>query len=812
MLSCAPALLPVQPRGAPKRQEEQVGSEHSWCETGSRCRNRQGRESMAYGVADGGGGDLEESPWERILIDIARPILQSEDIRQALDQAEAGPGALNELIRARAAQLILSADSATTEFVEQFDLFGFLLSGTVLKLAGTLLAVLIAITTLNLGLPSMLHWALVPCNILIVLMGVYAVIILLRTFEMPVGPLEPTDRTREELAQEVLEPLVREEINRMLDEQDHPAVLHVTSAPGLSELGSRERLVATRALRALGRLSKDMSSGSIGVSGPRGVGKTTLLRYFCDPSFEAAAGDRDAVFTARDIRFMVAAPVDYDAREFILHVFSKLCTQVQEFESTHERGSSHFRAGGGERRGLLIALAACLIAAAYFVPPEIWPRAFGSGHPWTTPVTVILAVLVCAVGLVFWGSPGRALRSRHHPQSLAEEARAWQQRIRYAHTFTAGSSGSVGLPRALQLGVSSSHQLEEVPITLPELVEAMRDFAMRAIRARQLTFRSWYAGLREIDQIGTEPSSGASRLSRATVVGETDMISNPTERRNQLRDRYLIPNHKPRIVIGIDEIDKMNADSAKRFLNDIKAIFGMLDCLYLVSVSDEALQIYEQRILLGRTAFDSAFDEISRVQPLDFDSCRHLLRGRIAGIPDSLIAFCQVMSGGVPRDMIRAARAVLDARARGNEQVADIVLDLIADEIDVLKRTSIASFDSTGANLGRFPAEALGRDWPGRTSEEILAAIENGFPDGELALHFRAGLYFYCTVAEVFSTRLPDTIGLLRRFRLADGAHIDRLAEARNAISVNPVAAWDMVSQFRAARGFRGLNEPATPG
>ena len=112
-------------------------------------------------------------------------------------------------------------------------------------------------------------------------------------------------------------------------------------------------------------------------------------------------------------------------------------------------------------------------------------------------------------------------------------------------------------------------------------------------------------------------------------------------------------------MIGIDEIDKMDPDSAKRFLNDIKAIFGMLDCLYLVSVSDEALQIYEQRILLGRTAFDSAFDEIARVHPLDFESCRHLLRGRIAGFPDSMIAFCEVMSGGVPRDMIRAARASL---------------------------------------------------------------------------------------------------------------------------------------------------------
>jgi hypothetical protein len=177
-----------------------------------------------------------------------------------------------------------------------------------------------------------------------------------------------------------------------------------------------------------------------------------------------------------------------------------------------------------------------------------------------------------------------------------------------------------------------------------------------------------------------------------------------------------------------------------------------------------------------------------------------------------MIAFCEVMSGGIPRDMIRAARAALDARVRGKYKIADIVLDLVAVELDVLKRTSIADFDSAGANVSRFPAGALGRGWPGHTSDAILAAIEKGFPDGEFSLNFRTGLYFYATVAEVFSSKFPETVSLLRHRQPADDAHIDQLAEARNAISVNPAVAWELVNQFRVARGFHTLKEPTGPG
>jgi len=66
-----------------------------------------------------------------------------------------------------------------------------------------------------------------------------------------------------------------------------------------------------------------MPGGSIGVSGPRGAGKTTLLQHFCSPEYAA----RDKA-PAAPIRVLLSAPVRYDPREFVLHLFASVCHGV----------------------------------------------------------------------------------------------------------------------------------------------------------------------------------------------------------------------------------------------------------------------------------------------------------------------------------------------------------------------------------------------------------------------------------------------------------------------------------------------------
>jgi len=115
-----------------------------------------------------------------------------------------------------------------------------------------------------------------------------------------------------------------------------------------------------------------------------------------------------------------------------------------------------------------------------------------------------------------------------------------------------------------------------------------------------------------------------------------------------------------RVVIAIDEIDRIGTgESARRFLNELKAIFDVPGCYYLVSVSTEAQHDFELSGMGLRSVFDSSFDEVIRVDYLDFDLARRLLRRLVVGLPEQFAALAYVFSGGLARQLVRAARDVL---------------------------------------------------------------------------------------------------------------------------------------------------------
>jgi len=85
-----------------------------------------------------------------------------------------------------------------------------------------------------------------------------------------------------------------------------------------------------------------------------------------------------------------------------------------------------------------------------------------------------------------------------------------------------------------------------------------------------------------------------------------------------------------RVMIGIDELDKMRTEAAaERFLNDIKGIFGIRNCYFLVSVSEEA-----------------------------------------------------TLSGGLPRDLIRVTRTVIaEQNSTGLTELTTITKQTVLDEL-----------------------------------------------------------------------------------------------------------------------------------
>ena len=619
-------------------------------------------------MADEGSVDEEPTWWITAVESAAWAVLETIDIRQALEQAETDTATMLQLVAAHAEELFTDFSGSLLTFSGRVDWLTMFSSRRTQVGAGCLIA--------SVGLvaaPEVLFRSVVATVFLAVIWAVIATVLFALCTRSFLGMLSANEHSQKILQDDIIAPFVRLQLNQLLDEQDHPPILRITQAPALAILSDAEQLYITPAMSDVARLTRHVPVGSIGVSGPRGVGKTTLLRYFSDRTFEASALGRELRLDFYIFRFMVSAPVHYDAREFVLHIFSKLCNEVSKS-----------------------------------VP------------------------------------------------ALRKEANGWQHKLRYQYSSSSGVS--LGMPHAIPGNVAFGRQRSELPMTLPELIEGMRTFANQAIKRWEDDF--W----------------AEVRYSRLTLWGKRGISY-------VLRPRFFIrivglPRAVPpsnllteaRILIGVDELDKMNADAARDFLNEIKALFGMSKCLYLVSVSDEALRIYEQRMIFGHTAFDSAFDEVVRVEPLDFDSCRDLMRRRIAGLPDSLIAFCHVMSGGVPRDMIRVTRSVLDSRARGHEEIPRIVEDVVDAQIKTIRRATLAGV------TGSSPADAL---------------------------PLRVGLYFYETVLRIFVADFAATVKLLRAHDETSGAWIDRLASAWSIMSVNPALAQEMIDDYRKARGLR---------
>ncbi|GAA1517092.1 hypothetical protein GCM10009677_58000 [Sphaerisporangium rubeum] len=140
---------------------------------------------------------------------------------------------------------------------------------------------------------------------------------------------------------------------------------------------------------------------------------------------------------------------------------------------------------------------------------------------------------------------------------------------------------------------------------------------------------------------------------------------------------------RPRgFVVGIDELDRIEpAARARDLLNELKVVFDVPGCLFLLSVSDEALREADLAPVGRRDVFDSAIDEIIRVEPLDLATAIRLLDTRAVGLPVPFTALFHCLSGGMPRDLLRTARAAAALLAPGRPApLGDVTAALLTRE------------------------------------------------------------------------------------------------------------------------------------
>ena len=232
------------------------------------------------------------------------------------------------------------------------------------------------------------------------------------------------------------------------------------------------------------------------------------------------------------------------------------------------------------------------------------------------------------------------------------------------------------------------------------------------------------------------------------------------------------------MIIGIDEVDKIrDSDRAEAFLNDIKAIFGVPGCLYLVSLSEDAMAGFARRTPSIRTTFDSAFDELVPVGPMTYRHSEQLLFKRVTGVPRPFIALCHVLAGGLPRDLVRAARALIEVTpARGEKQLPDTAGDLSAVSLNRSARRPSGSSPRTRRPVaaGGPPSTAMARHDAGPVHGCRIAAGSRG--PGRGVRPGPAAVPGACRVAIL----LRDRAGGLRSRRPEQPGHLPQGPQLRH--------------------------------
>ncbi|MEU5953736.1 P-loop NTPase fold protein [Streptomyces sp. NPDC047525] len=283
-----------------------------------------------------------------------------------------------------------------------------------------------------------------------------------------------------------------------------------------------------------------------------------------------------------------------------------------------------------------------------------------------------------------------------------------------------------------------------------------------------------------------------------------------------------------RVIIAIDELDRLGTDTqALAFLSEIKAILGVPHVRYLISVAEDVGAAFVRRGLPHRDVTDSSLDDVIHVQPGLLAESTKILTKRAPDITAPYILLAHALSGGIPRDLIRYARRLLEVqKATSALELTSISRSVIAEELSETLagfRTLLAKQQwtpETSTILGSFRSLVgyLRTTGPHR-GRELQAALEHfaihaprgrwaelgegDLPDEARVLIDEAATYAYfsLTLLDIFGRR-----GFNRRRTSAAGRGPDGdpelLAEARLELAVSPYSARPLIDGIRQAWGL----------
>ena len=233
-----------------------------------------------------------------------------------------------------------------------------------------------------------------------------------------------------------------------------------------------------------------------------------------------------------------------------------------------------------------------------------------------------------------------------------------------------------------------------------------------------------------------------------------------------------------------------------------------------------------------KTSSGGLFDEMVWIEPLDLPQASDLLDHRVIGLPAAFIALCYVLSGGLPRDLLRVARAIFTTGGdSANVGLAKATHNVIKDEIRALKHRAMAHASSLDipatpdlvgllsaddwpfgptdhapqqlANIGNILGD-LSQLWAGKARERFAGPDKAVAPlTAEICDSFLAGLYLLLTVYQIFTAEPARGIRLAicpaedGTSKFEDHPVLRDLARARTTLGVNPYLASAIICDAR---------------
>jgi hypothetical protein len=201
-----------------------------------------------------------------------------------------------------------------------------------------------------------------------------------------------------------------------------------------------------------------------------------------------------------------------------------------------------------------------------------------------------------------------------------------------------------------------------------------------------------------------------------------------------------------------------------------------------------------------RSVFDSSFDEVVRVDYLDFEDAKRLLRRYVIGLSEQFLALAYVLSGGLARQLVRVARAIIEhGRRNANAPLASVARELVRDELTKSGKATVDALVSAEDRAGVVELLSALDDLPEKvTADELrvyarrLAGAYRGADERSVELRniVAARVQFLAMVLDVF------TDGLTRERMSAIGGGFDTLARARRYLAVNPMTGLALIDKF----------------